>query len=338
MKINRSIFREYDIRGIYEDDLKGELPYYIGRAFGSYLKRKNIKNVCVGGDNRLTTPEIKEKLIKGIIETGCYVLDIGIVPTPVLYFSVHFYKYDSGIMVTASHNPPEFNGFKMVVGNSSLYGREIQKIADMIEKCDFEKGFGGFESKNDVVDEYIKFMTEKFKFNKKFKIGIDTGNGTVGPLLEKLFKKLKVEFIGLYLESDGRFPNHPPDPVVPENLKELIELVKNNNLDCGFGFDGDGDRLGVIDEKGNILWGDQLMIIYAKEVLKNNKGEKIIFDVKCSKALEEEIEKMGGIPIMWKTGHSLIENKLHQEEAPIAGELSGHLYFADEYFGYDDAI
>jgi phosphomannomutase/phosphoglucomutase len=337
MKVNRKIFREYDIRGIYEIDLKGELPYFIGKAFGSYIKRKNINEVCVGGDNRLTTPEIKEKLIKGLLETGINVIDIGIVPTPILYFSVHFYKFGSGIMVTASHNPPEFNGFKMVLKEGSLYGKEIQKIADIIENEDFEKGDGEFERK-EVIEDYIKFMEGRFKFNKKFKVGIDTGNGTAGPLIEKLFRKLGIEFIGLYLESDGNFPNHLPDPVIPENLKDLIEIVKKYNLDCGFGFDGDGDRLGVIDEKGNILWGDQLLIVYSREVLKERKGEKIIFDVKCSRALEEEIEKMGGIPLMWKTGHSLIENKLHEEKAPIAGELSGHLYFADEYFGYDDAI
>jgi phosphomannomutase/phosphoglucomutase len=337
MKVNRTIFREYDIRGIYEIDLKGELPYFIGKAFGSYVKRKNINEVCVGGDNRLTTPEIKEKLVKGLIESGINVIDIGIVPTPLLYFSVHFYKFGSGIMVTASHNPPEFNGFKMVLKEGSLYGKEIQKIADMIENEDFEKGVGKFERK-EVIDDYIKFMEERFKFNKKFKVGIDTGNGTAGPLIEKLFRKLGIEFVGLYLESDGNFPNHLPDPVIPENLKDLIDIVKKYNLDCGFGFDGDGDRLGVVDEKGNILWGDQLLIVYSREVLKERKGVKIIFDVKCSRALEEEIEKMGGIPLMWKTGHSLIENKLHEEKAPIAGELSGHLYFADEYFGYDDAI
>jgi phosphomannomutase/phosphoglucomutase len=337
MEINRKIFREYDIRAIYNEDLKGDLPYFIGRAFGSYIKRKNLKSVSIGGDNRLTTPEIKEKVIKGLIDSGCEVFDIEIVPTPLLYFSVHFYKFDSGIMVTASHNPPQFNGFKMVVGNKSLYGEEIQKIADMIEKEDFEKGEGKLYKK-EIVDDYIKFMTDKFKFNKKLKVGIDTGNGTVGPLVEKLFKKLDIDFVGLYIESDGNFPNHLPDPVIPENLKDLMEIVIKYNLDCGFGFDGDGDRLAVIDEKGNILWGDQLLIIYSREILKKKKGEKIIFDVKCTKALEEEIEKMGGIPLMWKTGHSLIENKLHEEKAPIAGELSGHLYFADEYFGYDDAI
>lgn len=337
MKVNRQIFREYDIRGVYEKDLKGKIPYYMGRALGTYLKRKKLSITSVGGDNRLTTPEIKEKLINGLIDSGCNVIDIGTVPTPLLYFSVHFYKYDAGVMVTASHNPPQFNGFKMITADGSIYGKEIQHLADLIEKEDFEKGNGKYEEKN-AVDDYINFMKERFNFKRKFKVGIDTGNGTAGPLIAKLFRELKIEFVGLYMESDGNFPNHLPDPVIPENLKDLIKIVKENNLDCGFGFDGDGDRLGVVDEKGNILWGDQLLIIYSKEILRNKKGEKIIFDVKCSKALEEEIEKEGGIGIMWKTGHSLIENKLHQEKAPLAGELSGHLYFADEYFGFDDAI
>jgi len=337
MKVNRKIFREYDIRGIYEEDLKGEMPYYLGKSFGSYVLRMNKRNVCVGGDNRLTTPEIKEKVIKGIVETGCNVYDIGIVPTPLLYFSVHFYKYDAGIMVTASHNPPEFNGFKMVAGNKSIYGEEIQKLADMIEKEDFESGKGEIYEKNAEID-YIDYMKERFKFTKKFRVGVDTGNGTVGPLIVKLYQELNIEYFPLFIESDGNFPNHLPDPVVPENLKDLISSVIENNLDVGFGFDGDGDRLGVVNDKGEILWGDYLMILYSREILKKKPSSKIIFDVKCSKSLEEEIKKAGGIPLMWKTGHSLIENKLHQENSPLAGELSGHLYFADEYFGFDDAI
>jgi len=240
-------------------------------------------------------------------------------------------------MVTASHNPPEFNGFKMVVGNKSIYGEEIQKLADMIEKEDFENGKGEIYEKNAEID-YINYMKERFKFNKKFRVGVDTGNGTVGPLIVKLYQELNIEYFPLFIESDGNFPNHLPDPVVPENLIDLIKAVKENSLNAGFGFDGDGDRLGVVDDTGKIQWGDRLMILYAKEILKKMPGSKIIFDVKCSKALEEEIKKAGGKPIMWKTGHSLIENKLHQENAPLAGELSGHLYFADEYYGYDDAI
>jgi phosphomannomutase/phosphoglucomutase len=337
MKVNRKIFREYDIRAIYEEDLKGDLPYYLGRSFGTIVKRAGKKNVCTGGDNRFTTPEIKEKLIKGILETGCDVTDTGIVPTPVLYFAVHKYNFDAGVMVTASHNPPEFNGFKMVVGNKSLYGKEIQQAAGLIEKDDFETGNGRFFQK-DASQDYMNLMLERFRFKKKLRVAVDTGNGTLGPLLVPLFEKLGIDFIPLYTDSDPSFPNHLPDPVVPENLKDLIKTVTGNNLDIGLGYDGDGDRLGVVDENGGILWGDQLLIIYAREILKKHQGAKIIFDVKCTRALEEEIEKAGGIPVMWKTGHSLIEDKMQAEKAPLAGELSGHLYFADDYYGYDDAV
>ncbi|HOL22209.1 MAG TPA: phosphomannomutase/phosphoglucomutase [bacterium] len=338
MQIKRDIFREYDIRGVYEEDMKGEIPYLLGRGFGCLVRRSGKKTVCVGGDNRITTPELKEKLIAGLLDSGCDVTDTGIVPTPVLYFAVHYYNFDAGAMVTASHNPPEFNGCKMVVGDRSLYGKEIQDIADIIEKNDFEKGKGQYYEKKEVIQNYIKFILERFIFKRRLRIAVDTGNGTAGPLIVSLFEKLGVEIFPLYIESDPSFPNHLPDPLVPENLKDLIKVVKGKNLDAGFGYDGDGDRLGVVDEKGNILWGDQLLIIYARDVLKNMPGAKIIFDVKCSKALEEEIRKEGGIPLMWKTGHSLIENKMHIEKAPLAGELSGHLYFADDYYGYDDAI
>jgi len=337
MKVNREIFRQYDIRGIYEDDLKGDFPYYLGRGLGSYLRQQNKKTISVGGDNRLTTPEIKEKLIKGLLSTGCEVFDIGIVPTPVLYFSVHYYCFDSGIMVTASHNPPQYNGFKIVIGNRSIYGKEIQEIADIIEREDFKNDKGKVSKEIADVD-YINYIKSKFNFKNKFRVGVDTGNGIAGPIIVPLFKELGIKIFPLYIESDGNFPHHLPDPVVPENLKDLIKIVKEYSLDVGFGFDGDGDRLGVVDDTGEIQWGDRLLILYSREILKKMPKSKIIFDVKCTKALQEEIEKAGGIPIMWKTGHSLIEDKLHQENSPLAGELSGHLYFADEYYGYDDAI
>jgi len=337
MEINRTIFREYDIRGTYEKDLKGDVPYLLGRGFGSIIRRNGKKTVCVAGDNRTTTPEIKEKLISGLIKSGCDVIDTGIVPTPVLYFAVHHYSFDAGAMVTASHNPPEFNGCKMVIGNRSLYGKEIQEVAEIIEKNNFEEGKGQY-TQRDAIPDYIKFILERFRFKRKLRIAIDTGNGTAGPLIVSLFEKLCLDITPLYTDSNPAFPNHLPDPLVPENLKDLTKAVKGKKLDAGFGYDGDGDRLGVVDERGNILWGDQLLIIYARDILKKQPGSKIIFDVKCSKALEEEIVKAGGIPLMWKTGHSLIENKMRLENAPLAGELSGHLYFADEYYGYDDAI
>lgn len=337
MKINRSIFREYDIRAIAEEDLKGDFPYLLGRSFGTLIKRSGKKTAAIGGDNRLTTPKIKEAVKNGLLDSGCNVTDIGIVATPILYFSVRHYELDAGLMVTASHNPPEFNGFKMVMGKQSIYGKQIQRIADLMETRDFETGHGQCLEKNAKKD-YTDFMLDNFKFNRKFHVGVDTGNGVAGPIVKPLFEKLGVEISGLFMESDGTFPNHIADPVVPENLKDLIQLVRKEQLEVGFAFDGDGDRLGVITENGDILWGDQLLIIYAREALEKHPEGKIIFDVKCTQALDEEVRKSGGVPIMWKTGHSLIEDKIHKEKALLAGELSGHLYFADEYFGYDDAI
>jgi len=337
MKINRGIFREYDIRGVFEEDIKGDFPYLLGKAFGSYLVSLGRRSVCVGGDNRQTTPGIKEKIVKGISETGCEVADMGIIPTPVLYFAVHKHGKDAGLMVTASHNPPEYNGFKMVVGERSLYGEEIQKIADYVETENFHAGKGKI-CRQEVVDEYVSFLAGKFRFTKKFRIGVDTGNGTLGPTLMKVLSALAIEVSALYVDSDPSFPNHLPDPLVEENLADLRREVVGQNLDAGFAYDGDGDRIGVIDDRGAVLWGDRLMILYAREVLKSIPGAPVIFDVKCTRALEEEIEKAGGRPVMWKTGHSLIEDKLHKEKAPLAGELSGHIYFADEYYGYDDAV
>lgn len=337
VKFNRGIFREYDIRGIFETDLKGKFSHDLGRAFGRYVVKAGMKKVCVGGDNRITSPELREKLIEGLAKTGCEVTDIGTVPTPALYFAVHRYRSDGGVMVTASHNPPEYNGFKMVFGGGSLHGKEIQRLADYMESGNGNDGKGHVVQR-DILDEYISFMTGKFSFKKKFRIGVDTGNGTLGPTLLKVLKPLGIEVLPLYTESDPSFPNHLPDPLVADNLRDLIKAVLENKLDAGFAYDGDGDRLGVIDNKGNIWWGDKLMILYAREVLANLPGSSVIFDVKCTRALEEEIRKAGGKPLMWKTGHSLIEDKLHSEKAPIAGELSGHLYFADEYYGYDDAV
>lgn len=337
LNLNRNVFREYDIRGIFKTDLNGEFSYLLGKSFGWHALSTGKKNICVGGDNRSTTPFLKENLIKGLSYVGCGVIDIGIVPTPILYFAVNKYGMDGGIMVTASHNPPEYNGFKMLLGNRSLYGQQIQLIADYMIQKDIPPQKGSVKKIN-PVDDYIRFMNEKFKFKKKFRIGVDTGNGTLGPELMKVLDLFDFEVFPLYIDSDPDFPNHPPDPLVADNLKDLIKLVNEKKLDAGFAYDGDGDRLGVINDKGEILWGDKLMVLYSRDVLSNKKGVPIVFDVKCSKVLEEEILKAGGKPVMWKTGHSLIESKMYEEKAPLAGELSGHLYFADEYYGYDDAV
>lgn len=337
MKVDRTIFREYDIRGITGSQITDDFAYYLGMAFGTMLKNSGLKTTIVGCDNRKTSPQLKKHLIDGIIKTGIDVFDAGMIPTPVAYFGQKKHSLDSCVVVTASHNPPQFNGFKLVVGKHSLYGDKIQKIADIIEKESFVHGKGNCKNIQ-VEQDYINFMKERFSFSSKMRIGVDAGNGTAGPFVGQLFSSLGIKFEPLYLESDNTFPNHLPDPVVVENLKDLISLVKEKNLDAGIGFDGDGDRIGVIGSDGSILWGDQLLIIFGLDILKKNPGATIVFDVKCTLALEEEIKNAGGRPIMWKTGHSLIESKIMEENALLGGELSGHIYFADEYFGYDDAF
>ncbi len=335
MKINRFIFREYDIRGIAGKDIDDNFAYFLGKAIGSYLHRENAEKIVVGGDNRISTPGYKEKLIKGLVDSGKIVTDIGITTTPVLYFARKTGNFDAGVVITASHNPPQFNGFKVVIGEKSLYGKQILQLADIMESNDFVSGKGKIEQK-DFEPDYISFMKEKFSFKNPLRVGIDTGNGIVGPLISKILNILKVPYHGLYLQSDGTFPHHMPDPAVAENLQDLIGIVKKEKLNAGLALDADGDRFAAITEDGKILWGDQLLIIFSMDVLKKKPGAKIIFDIKCTKALEDAIKADGGIPIMWKTGHSLIEDKMLEENSPLAGELSGHLYFADEYFGYDD--
>jgi len=344
MQLNRNIFREYDIRGISETDLKGDLPRKLGLAFGAYVLKEGRKKVCVGGDNRLSTPWLKKQVEEGLSLSGCEVVDIGIIPTPAMYYAVNINAAEAGVMVTASHNPPDYNGFKMVSGKRSLHGPDIQKLADYMESHSFPvmpAGAGGGRgriSSLDILDSYASRLTSGFSFKKKFRIGVDTGNGTLGPFIMKVLEPLGIDVVPLYLESDPSFPHHLPDPLVAENLQDLVNAVHANKLDAGFAYDGDGDRLGVVDDKGDILWGDRLMILYARDLLARLPGAPVVFDVKCTRALEDEIRKAGGRPVMWKTGHSLIEEKLHKEKAPLAGELSGHIYFADEYYGYDDAV
>ncbi|MFA5645364.1 MAG: phosphomannomutase/phosphoglucomutase [Candidatus Ratteibacteria bacterium] len=337
MQIPRIVFREYDIRGLVATQLTPEFANTLGKAYGTWLEQNGMKSVAVGGDNRETTPKLRESLIQGLYETGRNVCDIGEVPTPILYFAQRTGPYDAGVMVTASHNPPEFNGFKLVAGKACLYGSRIQEVADIAEKGEFYRASGTRDAR-DFSDAYISLMKEKFLFTKPLRIGVDTGNGTVGPFLTRLYHALGITFEGIHLESDNTFPAHLPDPIVPANLKDLQNIVTTQSLDAGIGFDGDGDRIGAIAEDGSILWGDQLMILFSRDLLSKHPGATVIFDVKCSRALEESITKAGGKPLMWKTGHSLIEDKLHETGALLAGELSGHIYFADEYFGYDDAL
>jgi phosphomannomutase/phosphoglucomutase len=338
MKISPYIFREYDIRGKVGEDFTEEVVKEIGKAYGTIIKRKGGKKICCGRDGRLSSPSLQEALIEGILSTGIEVINIGICPTPVMYFSLFaFEDSDGGIQVTGSHNPPEFNGLKICVGKDTIFGSQIQEIRKIIEKKDYEKGNGKVEER-EILNKYIDYVCNNIELKRPLKVVLDPGNGVCSLTALEIFKRLGCEVECLFCEIDGTFPNHFPDPVVPENLKWLKDKVLKGGYEVGFGYDGDGDRLGVIDEKGNIIWGDQLLIIFAKDLLKKYPGAKIIGEVKCSRTLYETIAKLGGIPIMWKTGHSLIKNKMKEEEALLAGEMSGHIFFADKWFGFDDGV
>jgi len=335
--INPYIFREYDIRGIVDKDLTDEVVELIGKGFSTYIGEKGAKSVSVGGDVRLSTNRFIKQLIKGINACGIDVINIGQVPTPVQYFSMHELDVDGGIMITGSHNPPEFNGFKLSLFNAPVFGPEIQKIKDIIESGNFVSGDGNSE-KIEVKQKYQDYLINNINIKKPLKVVIDSGNGAGSLVAHKLFKDLGVETIDLFDTPDGNFPNHHPDPTVEKNIQKLINTVRENKADIGIGYDGDADRIGVVDENGEIIWGDKLMILFSREILKTNPGANIIFEVKCSQALPEMIEKFGGKPVMWKTGHSILKKKMKELDSPLAGEMSGHLFFADRYFGYDDAI
>ncbi len=336
MRINPQIFREYDIRGIVGKDLTGEIVKMLGKSFGTYIISKGGNKVSVGRDNRLSSPKFKSALIGGILSAGCDVINIGLVPTPVMYFSLFNLDVDGGIVVTGSHNPPNFNGFKLAVGKTTIYGDQIKELGKIIKEDRFVEGKGTLFHQN-IIDDYIEHIKDKIDLKKRLKVVVDAGSGTAGLIAPKLLKEIGCEVIKLYCELDGTYPHHHPDPTVVEFVQDLIKKVKEEKADLGIAYDGDADRIGVIDDKGNIIWGDQLLILFSRDILKKKK-EKIIFEVKCSQALVDEIEKAGGEPIMWKTGHSLIKNKMIEEKAVLGGEMSGHIFFADNYYGYDDAI
>jgi len=335
--INPDIFREYDIRGIYGTDLTEEYVELIGKAYGTLIKRNNGKTVSTGRDCRLSSPSLSESLINGITSTGINVINIGIVSTPILYFSLFNMEVDGGVMLTASHNPGDYNGVKLSIGRDSLYGEGIQGLRKMIEADDFEEGSGEVKDQS-ITTEYIKFMKGSVHIRPGLKVAVDCGNGMVGLVGPQILKDMGFDLVELYSEPDGTFPNHHPDPTVEENLVDLQKAVIENKSEVGIAFDGDGDRLGVIDENGNIIWGDMLVLIYALSVLEKNKGATIIGDVKCSSNLFKGIEEAGGKAIMWKTGHSLIKSKIKETNAELAGEMSGHMFFNDRFYGYDDAF
>ena len=339
MQVKANIFREYDIRGEADNDLSSDVVYAIGQAYGTRLVNNNIKCAAVGGDVRISTKRIKQAVIDGLLSTGVDVIDIGVVTTPLLYWSLKHFDLKGGVMVTGSHNPPEMNGLKLCAEFGTLYGSEIQEIRECIEAGNFAQGTGKIEHK-DIQQEYLDMLKNKFKLNKKFKVVCDSGNGAAGGLAQKFFEMLNCECIELYGEHDGKFPNHHPDPQKRENLKDLIEAVKLNHADIGFAFDGDADRIGVVDDLGDVIFGDRLMALYWREILQNEKYKNapVIIEPKCSMALAEEVEKLGGQVVYWKSGHSLIKAKMREINAPFAGEYSGHMFFADEYYGFDDSF
>jgi phosphomannomutase/phosphoglucomutase len=338
MQVPANIFREYDIRGLVDSELSEETALSIAKSFGTYAFRQGKKTLAVGRDVRLTSDRFNEIVIQGLRSTGCNVIDIGVVPTPVLYFSLFQLPVDGGVMITASHNPSEYNGFKLCIGKSSIYGEEIQKIRRMIEAEDFIIGKGSVRKQDDIINRYIQYVREHVKLNRRVQVVIDCGNGTASLVAPELIRSLGCPMVELYSTPDGRFPNHHPDPTDPKNLKDLIAAVREHKAEVGLAYDGDSDRLGVVDNEGNILWGDQLLMVFARDILSRRPGGTIIFEVKCSKSLGQDIEQNGGKPVMWKAGHSLIKSKMKETGAVLAGEMSGHLFFADDYFGYDDAI
>ncbi len=338
-ELNKSIFREYDIRGIVETDLTEDAVRKIASAFATIYVREGKKKISIGMDGRPSSSSIKKIFIDTICSYGIDVIDIGLVPTPVLYYSVFKLELGGGVIITASHNPSEYNGFKALLGKNALSGDEIREIYEIARDQRFPevKDSGKVETL-DMVSDYIEYVAKNISLDKKIKVVIDSGNGTGGITGLPLFKKLGADVIDIFTEVDGSFPNHHPDPTKIENLQDLIAKVKETKADLGIGFDGDADRIGVVDSKGNILWGDMLMVIFSRDILKNNKGRKIISEVKASEVLYDEIEKNGGIPIMWKAGHSLIKKKIFEENAILAGEVSGHIFFNDKWFGFDDAV
>lgn len=337
-RVNPRIFRQYDVRGLVGEDLTQDVAEELGKGYGAYVSGLGKKRVSVGYDARPSSPPFRDALIKGILSTGVDVVDLGMVPTPTFYFSLFHLDVEGGVMITGSHNPPEFNGFKLAVGHSTIYGDDIQAIRQIIEGADYPRGQGTL-TQRDVKPAYLDTLKERIgPFDRKLKVVVDAGNGMAAMFCPQLLQDLGAEAHGLYCEVDGTFPNHHPDPTVPAYLTDLIAMVLEEKADLGIAYDGDADRLGVIDEQGNIIWGDQLLILFSREILAHQPGATIIFEVKCSQALPEEIEKAGGVPLMWRTGHSLIKEKMKEENSPLAGEMSGHLFFADQYFGYDDAI
>jgi phosphomannomutase len=332
-----TILREYDIRGIIGETLFAADARAIGRAFGSEIVRAGGKTVCVGYDGRLSSPEMEAALVEGLVACGLTVKRVGRGPTPMLYYATRSREAAGGIMITGSHNPPNHNGFKMMIGAKSFYGKDIKKLGEIATKGDFVSGQGSVEE-CPLTEEYIERLLKDYDGATPLKVVWDAGNGATGEVMSAICKRLPGTHITLNAEIDGTFPAHHPDPTEPKNLVQLQGVVAKEKADFGIAFDGDGDRIGVVDGQGRILWGDQIMVILGEDVLKAKPGATVIADVKASQMLFDEIARMGGKPLMWKTGHSLIKSKMAETGAPLAGEMSGHIFFADRYYGFDDAL
>ncbi len=337
MTISEDIFRAYDIRGVVENALTPDAVQQIGQAFATEALEQGQKTVVIGRDGRLSSPELAQRLSEGLRAGGCDVIDIGMVPTPVLYYATHKLKTGTGIMVTGSHNPPQYNGLKMLIAGNTLYGDGIKAFYHMIVEGRVNNGEGTHSEEN-VIPDYLATIVNDIKLEKPLNIAVDCGNGVAGVLATELFTRLGCNVTELFCDVDGNFPNHHPDPSKPENLVDLQKAIAEHNLDLGLAFDGDGDRVGILDDKQNILWADRQMMLYSADVLKRRPGAQIIFDIKSTSNLESYIKNLGGDPLMWKTGHSFIKAKMKETGAELAGEMSGHIFFKERWFGFDDGL
>lgn len=336
--MNRDIFREYDIRGLVQVDLTDDVVRNIGKAFATYMTDRGKRNASLGRDCRLSSDHFAALLTEGMVDGGLLVTDIGVVPTPLFYFSLFHLDVDGGVMVTGSHNPPDYNGFKVAFGKSTIFGPEIQALGDIIEEGRFVLGKGSRGEYLQIKEDYYAFLRRNIHLDRSLTVVVDAGNGTGGVVACPIMEEMGQRVVPLFCDMDGHFPNHFPDPTVEENLDQLKQAVAGASADLGIGYDGDADRIGVVDDRGNVIWGDYLMLLFARDILKINRGAAFVSEVKCSRHLFRDIEARGGKAIMWKAGHSLIKQKMKETQAVLGGEMSGHMFFADRFFGFDDAI
>jgi phosphomannomutase/phosphoglucomutase len=335
--VKSNIFREYDIRGLVGSEISDPDVVTLGRAMGTYMEARGIKRMSLGRDCRLSSDRFRDLLLEGLLASGRQVVDVGVCPTPLLYYSVWHHQAQGGVMITASHNPPQYNGFKVLAGKSTIHGQEIQNLRRIVEEGRFSQGRGQLINE-EIIGPYMDYVAANIHLQGRLRLAVDAGNGTAGPVAVPLMRRLGIEVTPLFCEMDGRFPNHEPDPTIPENLRDLCRVVLEKGLPAGVAYDGDSDRVGVVDEKGQPLWGDMLLAIFARSILKEEPGATLIGEVKCSQNLYDDIARQGGVPIMWKAGHSLIKQKMAETGAVLAGEMSGHMFFKHRWFGFDDAI